>query len=168
MTRKKKNNRLYSKSKKSKPSKKRVSVQSVPNNRKHDIWTAVLTILSLILIYLVMFFHVDGVSPLKAYLLSQARVECFYANILAILALAYNKANGNFLVRGRTFLLSTLCYVLAGNIFAHSIFMVHPEVNLYSSFMRSGWFAIISHLAFFTVMFFISCSKGAEYSKENI
>ena len=138
-------------------------------SRKHNIWTAVLTILSLIIVYVVMIFHTNESSPLKTYLSSQASAGCFYVNMLALLSTAYGKATYNFHVNGRTFILSMLGYVLVAHIFAQAVFMVYPEIKLYAEFMRSEWFAIIGHVAFFAIIFVLACSKGVtEYTKELI
>lgn len=138
-------------------------------SRKHNIWTAVLTILSLIIVYVVMIFHTNEASPLKAYLLSQASAGSFYVNMIALLSTAYGKATYNFHVNGRTFILSMLGYVLVAHIFAQAVFLVYPEIKLYAEFMRSEWFAIIGHVAFFAIIFVLACSKGVtEYTKELI
>lgn len=149
--------------------KKRITSHLDTGSRKHNIWTAVLTILGLIIVHVVMIFHTNEASPLKAYLSSQASVGCFYVNMIALLSTAYGKATYNFHVNGRTFLLSMLGYVFVAHIFAQAVFMVYPEIKLYAEFMRSEWFAIIGHVAFFAIIFILACSKGvAEYTKELI
>lgn len=139
------------------------------SSRKHDIWTAVLTILGLTVVHLTMVFHSDNVEPLKAFLSSQAGAESFYANVFALVATAYNKATGNFDVKGKVFLLSLCGNFLVAHIFAQAIFMVYPEVKLYAEFMRTEWFAIGGILLFFGIIFAINCSEGIhEYTKESI
>ena len=143
--------------------------QVASNTHKHDVGTAILTILSLIIVHLTLIFHANEATPLKAYLSSQASAGCFYVNMLALLSTAYGKATANFLVNGRTFLLSMLGYVLVAHIFAQAVFMVYPEVCLYAEFMRSEWFAIIGHVALFGIIFALALSKGVpEYTKELI
>ena len=146
-----------------------VKTQSSSSNRKHDVWTAVLTILSLVIVHVTLIFHADEATPLKAYLSSQASAGCFYVNMLALLSTAYGKATASFHVNGRTFLLSMLGYVLVAHIFAQAVFMVYPEVPLYADFMRSEWFAIVGHAALFGIIFALALSKGIpEYTKEFI
>lgn len=159
----------HSKTKKPKVTKSRVPTQTASDSRKHDLWSAVLTILSLIIVHVTLIFHTDQATPLNAYLSSQASAGCFYVNMIALLSTAYGKATASFHVNGRTYLLSMLGYVLTAHIFAQAVFMVYPEVQLYAEFMRSEWFAIIGHLALFGIIFALACSKGVpEYTKEII
>ena len=146
-----------------------IKTLSSSSSRKHDVWAAVLTILSLVIVHVTLIFHADEATPLKAYLSSQASAGCFYVNMLALLSTAYGKATVSFHVNGRTFLLSMLGYVLVAHIFAQAVFMVYPEVHLYADFMRSEWFAIVGHAALFGIIFAIALSKGVpEYTKEFI
>lgn len=138
-------------------------------SRKHDVWTAILTIIGLIVVYIALMLHADDAEPLQAYLSSLADAGCFYTNGIALVATAYNKATGNFDVRGRVYILSILGNFLVAHIFAQAIFMVYPEVKLYAEFMRTKWFAIVGVLLFFVIIFAISCSEGMlEYTKEPI
>lgn len=136
---------------------------------KHDIWTAILTILGLAIVYVIQFFRVGGSDALNAYLSSQATIATFYANALAILSITYGKATANFDISGKTYLLSMLGYLLVAHIFAQAILMVYPEIKFDVGFMRSKWFCIIGNMVFFGIIFAISCSKGtSDYSKETI
>lgn len=169
MTHTKKHNKSTQSKKSQIFGKKKNTSNTDSDSRKHNIWSAVLTILSLIIVYVVMIFHTNEASPLKAYLSSQASAGSFYVNMIALLSTAYGKATYNFHVNGRTFLLSMLGYVFVAHIFAQAVFMVYPEIKLYAEFMRSEWFAIIGHVAFFAIIFVLACSKGVtEYTKELI
>jgi hypothetical protein len=144
---------------------------AAPSGIKHDLGTAILTILGLVAVYVTMVIYSEEATPLKKYLSSQASASGFYANILALLSTAYGKATANFQVNGRTYLFSMFGYVLAAHIFAQAVFMNYPEIKLlfFADFMRSEWFAIIGHLALFGIIFALACSKGVpEYTKEII
>ena len=139
------------------------------SNHKHDIWTAVLTVLGLIIVQVTLVLHADNANPIKAYLYSQANAGSFYINILAVLSTAYGKATAKFYVNGATYLLSMLGYVLVAHIFAQAIFMVYPNIHLYAEFVRSEWFSIIGHVLLFGTIFSIACSKGVpDFKKETI
>lgn len=134
---------------------------------KHDIWTAIFTVLALVIAYIIQIFFSGGQDALSAYLASQATLVTFYANILAVLSVTYGKATANFDISGKTYLLSMLGYILVAHIFVQAIFMVYPEIKLYAEFMRSKWLCIIGNLILFGIIFAISCSKGtSDYSKE--
>lgn len=139
------------------------------SNLKHDIWTAVITVFALVIVYVIQFFRSGGSGSLNAYLSSQAAFATFYANALAVVSITYGKATANFDVSGKTYLLSMLGYLLVAHIFAQAILMVYPEIRLDVEFMRSKWFCIIGNMVFFGIIFAISCSKGtSDYSKETI
>lgn len=165
MARKQQHNSKTTKAKKAKA----VQLEASASTHKHDVWAAVLTIMSLVIVHVTLIFHANEATPLKAYLSSQATAGCFYVNMLALLSTAYGKATASFHVNGRIFLLSMLGYVLVAHIFAQAVFMVYPEVRLYADFMRSEWFAIAGHFALFGIIFALSLSKGVpEYTKELI
>lgn len=164
-----KNNKNGSFKAKKQPDSKPMTVNGSISSRKHDIWTAVLTILSLIAVYIASMLHSNNAEPLQAFLSSQAGAEGFYANAIALVATAYNKATGDFDVKGRVFLLSLCGNFMVAHIFAQAIFMVYPKVELYAEFMRTEWFAIAGILLFFGIIFAINCSEGIqEYTKESI
>lgn len=146
-------------------------LQSHPDisSRKHDFWTAVITVLSLVIVHVTLIIHADNADPVNAYLSSQASAGSFYINTLAVLSTAYGKATANFHVNGRTYLLSMFGYVLVAHIFAQAVFMVYPNISLYAEFMRSEWFSIAGHLLLFGIIFAIACTKGVpDYTKETI
>lgn len=148
---------------------KSIVVGNSTSNRKHDIWTAILTILGLIVVHLTIVFHSNEVEPLRAYLVSQADVGCFYANSIALVSATYGKATGDFDVKGRVYLLSICGNFLVAHIFAQAIFMVYPGVKLYAEFMRTEWFALLGVLMLFGIIFAINCSEGKlEYTKETL
>lgn len=148
---------------------KSISVKGSTSSRMHDVWTAILTILGLIVIYIVSMLHTNNAEPLQAFLSSQAGAEGLYANAIALVATAYNKATSHFEVKGKVFLLSLFGNFLVAHIFAQAIFMVYPEVKLYAEFMRTEWFSIVGVLLFFGIIFAINCSEGMqEYSKQPI
>ena len=139
------------------------------DSRKHNVWTAVIVILGLVVVYATMVFHSDVANPVSAYLRSHASAGGFYTNLLALLSVAYGKATASFQVNGRTYLLSMLGSVIVAHIFAQAVFMVYPGIDLYAEFMRSEWFSLVGHLVFFGIIFAIACSKGVpEYVKETI
>lgn len=147
----------------------KVSLQTLRDSRKRGVWTAVLTILSLIIVHATLIFHTEDATPLDAYLSSQASAGCFYTNMLALLSTAYGKATASFHVSGHTFLLSMVGYVLVAHIFAQAVFMVYSNVRLYAEFMRSEWFALIGHITLFGIIFAINLSRGIpNYTKETI
>ena len=143
--------------------------QATSGSRKHDLWTAALTALSLVIVHVTLVLHADNPDPVNAYLSSQASAGSFYINTLAVLSTAYGKATANFHVNGRTYLLSMLGYVLVAHIFAQAVFMVYPGIPLYAEFMRSEWFSIAGHLLLFGIIFAIACTKGIpDFTKETI
>ena len=143
--------------------------QTTAGSRKHDFWTAALTVLSLVIVHVTLLLHADNADPMNAYLSSQASAGSFYINTLAVLSTAYGKATANFHVNGRTYLLSMLGYVLVAHIFAQAVFMVYPDIPLYAEFMRTEWFSIAGHLLLFGIIFAIACTKGVpEFTKETI
>lgn len=145
------------------------------HSHKRDFWTAMLTILGLIGIYVITSIITDygksaNTNPLKLFLNTQGSIAGIYSNMLAIISLTYKKATEDFLVKGKTYLLSVLAFAIILLIFTHSLGLNHRSLNLYGDCLNKPIFSVLGYLALFGIIFAISFSKGINvrygYSKE--
>lgn len=138
--------------------------------RRRDIVNAVMVILCLVLIHIISLFCEDKFNSFNSYLKSQAHIYSVYVNVIAIIRITYSKTTSKFEIISRnTFFFGMLGFMMAALIFAHAIALVYPNIPIYAKFMCSKIVFIVYNIAFFGIIFAISCTKGIKgYTKENL
>lgn len=130
-----------------------------------------LMILGIYITYVISLFESDG-QPFDKFCTFEASLGGFYANMLVVVATSYDKASSRFWIKGSTYILCLVAFILVAHIFVQAISMHYPTVSLYRAALCTPAIALIGQLLFIGTIFALFYSEGIQsvpkYKKEKL